>query len=110
MINSRRKGHQAERNLAKEFQELGFPKARRHLEYHEIDALMGIDLQGTQPFAVQSKKRADYVSVKKLELIQRQNGYTIPLLITAADHKKPIAVMYWKDLKPLIRNYVKNKT
>lgn len=107
---SRTKGHSWERKLAKDFQRLTvwlgyvrihqWEEARRQLEYHEDDA-RGIDLQGTEPFAVQAKAHTNYVSVNTIKEIQCDENQ-IPLLITKGDHKEPMAVLSWKNLKKII--------
>lgn len=84
-INSRRKGHQFERNVAIEFRKI-FPGARRHLEYHEDDA-NGVDLIGTKPFLIQCKRGRKLASINKIFEIQIDpiDG-GIPLLITQGDN------------------------
>ena len=42
---SRDKGHNFERQIARELREVGFPEARRHLEYQDGEA-NGVDIQG----------------------------------------------------------------
>lgn len=100
---SRTKGHNFERNLAIEFQELGFPEARRHLEYQHQEAT-GVDLVHTGYWKVQCKRYKEYVPISKITEVQcdRERG-EIPLLITKGDHKEPMCVLPWSDMKKIIK-------
>lgn len=100
---SRTKGHSFERKIANEFIQLGYPEARRHLEYQDGEA-RGVDLNNTLPFLVQCKKHKEYKSINTIYEIQDFNSPgVIPLLITAGDRKEPMAVLRWSDLKSLIQ-------
>ncbi len=109
---SRTKGHSFERDIAIDFQELGWTDARRQLEYHIKDAL-GVDLQGTEPFAVQCKRGRQYAPITAIEEIMQRvwihdsGGVikieTVPLLITKADRKPTMAVLPWVELKKLLK-------
>lgn len=105
---SRTKGHSFEREMANEFRDLGFKEARRQLEYHVMDA-NGVDLQKVEPFAVQLKKYKGYVPINVIEEIKPKTDFQIPLLITAADGKEPMAVISWENLKMMIRVYMSEK-
>lgn len=97
---SRTKGHQFERDIAKDFRGLGFDDAKRHLEYQAGEA-NGVDLSGTGRWRVQCKRYAKYTNPSRIEEIQ-DSGDGIPLLITKADHKKAIACLYWSDLMKIL--------
>lgn len=110
---SRTKGHSFERSVAHQFTEIGFPEARRQLEYHVKDAL-GVDLQCTEPFAVQCKRGRQYApitAIEEIQLIRPFYGYIpgektlgqIPLLITKADNKPAMAVLPWEELRRMIK-------
>lgn len=100
---SRTKGHSFERKIAGEFRdELGFKEARRQLEYHTRDA-RGIDIQNTYPFAVQCKRKRGYSSVNTIKDVMYDDNLPVPLLITQADRDEPIAVLYWEDLKSILK-------
>jgi len=101
--SQRTKGHQFEREIARMFREIGFPDARRQLEYHEDDA-QGVDIQGTGEFKIQCKRHKKYVPVNKIEEIQNLSEHETPILITKADRKEAMAVLPLKDLLELI-NY-----
>lgn len=101
--SQRRKGHDFEREIARDFQKIGFPDARRHLEYHSRDA-NGVDLQGTGPYAVQVKRHKQYAPITAIEEIATLGNIGLrPLLITKADNKPTMAVLPWEDLKELIK-------
>ena len=113
----RDKGHSFERNCAMDFQELGWLDARRQLEYHVKDAL-GVDLQDTEPFAVQCKRGRGYAPITAIEEISPHLHHELqgtteitsyvpyqkrPLLLTQADRKPTMAVLPWAELKKLIK-------
>jgi len=100
-INSRRKGHQFERDFANQFKVLGWPQAIRKLEYQASNALDGIDLLNTYPFLVQAKCRKDYVPVNTINEVKEKKGQ-YALLITKGKNKEAMAVMRWDDLKELL--------
>lgn len=95
---SRTKGHQYEREKARDFKSIGWEEARRQLEYQEG---MGVDLENTYPFKVQCKRYKDYCPISKIEEVKLKKG-DVALLLTKGDRKKDIAVMYWEDLKEIL--------
>jgi len=105
---SRTKGHSFERQVAIDVRGV-FPKARRQLEYHEDDC-RGVDIQGTDPFKIQCKKMKKYAPITCIEEVQcdRQLG-DIPVLVTAGDHKEPVAVLYWNDFQAIMRDLMSRK-
>ena len=100
--SARNKGLNFERKLAVEFRELGWPKAKRHLESQAVEAEKGIDLEHTEPFLVQCKAHAKYAPLTAIQQVKPQEG-GIPLLITKGDRQRPIVAMYWDDFKKLIK-------
>jgi len=104
--SSRTKGHGFERKVAGMFRELGFPGAKRHLEYQGEEA-NGIDLDGTGRFKVQCKKHKKYVPVGTIKEVQAK-GDDIPLLITAGDNQEPMVVLRWVDFEKIITNHLLN--
>lgn len=102
---SRTKGHSFEREIARQFQrELGFEDVRRHLEYQDGEA-NGVDLVNTWPFLIQCKKRAGYSPVSTLGEILRtdNNSDCVPMVITQADRKPACVILYWDDMKRIIK-------
>lgn len=117
---ARQKGHGFEREIAKDFRELGFTDAMttrnaRGGDWSRSDN--GTDLKGTEPYAVQCKRLQGYCSVNTIEEIGQQypaidkllKDFTgkgdshIPLLLTKANNKPTMAVIPWEDLKELIK-------
>lgn len=99
----RTKGHSFERWAAIQFRSL-FPKARRHLEYHQTDAT-GIDLVDTGLFRVQCKRGKRYApltAIKEIQLDPIEGG--IPLLITKADKAEAMVAMPLSDFLMLIKD------
>lgn len=118
----RAKGHAFERLIAQDFQELGFDcittRAAKGGNWCATDN--GVDLAGTEPFAVQCKRFKDYAPISCIEEIGRyvevcgatgsEGVFTdpIPLLITKKDNGPTMAVLEWTELKKLIaENYRK---
>lgn len=98
MVNKRRRGHDFERwvsNFLKKF----FPYSKRHLEY-QIQECKGVDLDNTEPFAIQCKRRRDIKVYNWLEEVKDKTA--IPILIAKADRKEPIIVGYLDDLAHMI--------
>jgi hypothetical protein len=106
---SRTKGHSFERELAILLRPL-FPNARRHLEYQDQEA-NGVDLVETGDFRFQSKKCKAYVSINTINEItaDRLLG-EVPVLVTAADHKPAMAVLYFDDLLALMGQALESRS
>lgn len=126
---SRTKGHSFERLVSHQWQEMGWKDARTKRAARGGDWSIsddGTDLVGTEPFAVQCKRYADYVPVKTIEEIQAEAsectsafvGFDragqpvfhkgdpiepVPILITKADNKPTMAVIPWDELQKLIK-------
>lgn len=99
MVNVRRKGHSFERwvsNFLKKF----FPLSKRHLEYQMQEGNHGIDIENTDPFAIQCKSYKNIAVYKWLEEIDKSKG--IPVLICKSDYKKPILIGYLEDMSHLV--------
>lgn len=79
-MTSRVKGKAYENQVAKQFRDIGFINAKRHLEYQFQEAL-GRDLDGTQPFAVQCKCWKATPSIRAMEEIVLDEHYTLPVAI-----------------------------
>lgn len=95
------KGHNFERKTANLFKEIGFPDAKRHLEFQFSEAL-GYDLDNVEPYYVQCKKHKNYVPINTIEEIQAPKD-GIPVLITEPDRGKACAVLYLEDFLSLVR-------
>ena len=106
--SERAKGHRFEREIAKDFQDAGYPNACRQLEYQENTAF-GVDLDNTGVYLVQCKSRKTYVSVATIKEIREEDyqqwrgtAETVPILVTKADRQPVRAVLPWKKLQALI--------
>lgn len=99
--SARVKGHSFERKVAREFRELGFPNARRHLEYQAEEASHGQDISGTYPFLVQCKATKQYAPITAIHQIADQKDQ-YKILVTKGDNLEPMAVMAWSDLKEIL--------
>lgn len=97
---SRRKGLGYENRIAGILREHGFPDAGRHLEFQKDEA-RGFDLKNTGVFRIQCKRYRSYAPVTKLEEVKPERG-TVPLLVTRADRKPDVVVLYLKDFLKLI--------
>ena len=98
MVNNRSRGHGFERWVSK-FLKKFFPYSKRHLEY-QIEECKGVDLDNTDPFAIQCKRKRNIVVYTWLEEIKDKTA--IPILIAKADRKEPIIVGYLKDLSHMV--------
>ena len=95
--SQRTKGHGYEREVARLLRPL-YPDARRHLEYQDGEAY-GVDISGTGPLKIQCKRHKQYVPINTIEEI-RADG--IKLLVTKADRKPAVAVLYLDDLLKIL--------
>lgn len=97
---SRTKGHDFEREIAQRFRVV-FPRARRQLEYNEMDC-NGVDLADTGSYRIQCKRKKKYSNPSAIAEIQIKDPSDIPVLITKADHKQPLAILPLEHLIELI--------
>lgn len=100
---SRVKGHTFERLCAREFRDMGFKDAKTKRQARGGDWSTtddGIDLVGTGKFLVQCKCLQNYVSVNTIEEVK---GEGIPIVVTKANSKEPMAILPWNDLKHMIQ-------
>ncbi len=110
--HSRTKGHSFEREIARQFQEMGWDdamtkRAARGGDWSTTDD--GIDIVNVEPFAIQCKRFKGYAPISCIEEIKTTLLYTpfatgrldvssqIPILITKADNKPTMAVLPWAD-------------
>lgn len=100
---SRTKGHTFERTIANNFIALGYPKARRQLEYH-IDDAKGCDIQGVYPYLPQCKNTKKFVPLNTIHEVQCERWLgEVPILIAKATTGPVLATMYWDDLQRMIK-------
>lgn len=91
------KGHSYERKIANDFKKLGWPNAKRHLEYQSSEAELGQDLDNTYPFLVQCKCGKSCPSLNKLMGQIKEQPDQYKLGAVKIDNKGEYAVMLWKD-------------
>lgn len=99
---SRTKGHDFEREMAHRFRAV-FPRARRQLEYNEMDC-NGVDLAETGRYLIQCKRKRKYVNPSVIAEVQLKEAGDVPILITKADHKPVLAILPLDHLIELIAN------
>jgi hypothetical protein len=78
-----------------------FPEARRQLEYNELDC-NGVDLAHTGRYLIQCKRKKKYVNPSAIAEVQLKGTADVPILITKADHKQPLAILPLDHLIELI--------
>mgnify|MGYP003151802487 CR=1 FL=1 len=100
--SERTKGHSFERWLAREFRELGYEDARRHLEYQDGEA-NGYDLAGTGQIKVQAKAYKRMPNIPKAMALIEHGPDDIPMVISKIDRKGIYATIPWEDMKLLIK-------
>ena len=98
---SRTKGHDFEREIARDFQSIGYKDAKRNVTEAQTGG-QGIDLVGTDIFDVQCKRKRAYSPINTIDEVPVTRD-RIRLLITKADRKPAMAVLEWNDLMDLIR-------
>ena len=95
------KGQSFERKTAIEMREIGYPDAKRELEYQEA---RGVDVAGCKPFEIQCKigkkhsVRANYNEI---------NTTDIGVLRVKWDRSDDLAVLSWEDFK-IIAQWLKD--
>lgn len=95
MTNSRQKGKRIERDIVHLLKDL-FPLVSRNA--NEQSQMGGVDLKGTQPFAIEVKggKMADIVKIRQwLDQASSQitKEYPLPIVIARPNRKKMYAVV-----------------
>lgn len=87
---SRNKGARYENEIAHLFRLLGFPDAKRHLEFQSVEAESGRDLDGTFPFAVQCKCWGKAPSITAIEQIKPDDDYPLPIAFLKRTQSKGV--------------------
>ena len=100
---SRTKGHSYEREIAGRFRKIGFPDAKRKLEY-QISEAMGYDIEGVGNLRPQLKRCKKYASLSKIEEVQCTAPTDIPILITRGDRKRDIVALYFDDFLKILED------
>lgn len=110
---NRQKGHDFEREIAEDFRNNGFKKAKTSRAASRLADDCKIDLVGVFPFAPQCKNTQTYASINRISEIDWKKyvdgtdgleGKTmIPLLITRAVRKPDMVTLPWEDFKELLK-------
>lgn len=101
---SRQKGVAFERHVAECFRRVGYPHAKRHLEF-QVEEAKGIDLDHTGRFKVQCKKLASYVSVNTIQEIKCDEFLgDVPVLVTAGTNQRAMVVLPFDSFLELLND------
>lgn len=94
-MNTKKKGLDYERKVAKDLRDRGiFPECQRS---RQQDDKLGIDLERTDSFAFQIKRKKNHVSINTIKEIKPKNDCR-PVLISRADNDKAYAVIEYDTL------------
>jgi len=111
--SARRKGHSFERAVAEDFRSVGFPYARRLLEYQEG---FGIDLSGTLPFLVQVKAMnrmpnmpglIKEILVNKQKIVRElgpESEEGMPIAVVKLDRQGTFVTLRYEDFLSLVES------
>lgn len=98
--NPAAKGKQFERDVANAIAHI-FPEAQRMLEY-QASNVIGVDIEGTDPFLIQCKNHANYCSVGTINEVRVQNENQIPVLVTKGIRLEAMAVLPFQKFVTLL--------
>lgn len=98
--NPAAKGKQFERDVANAIGHI-FPEAQRMLEY-QASNVIGVDIEGTDPFLIQCKNHANYCSVGTINEVRVQNKNQIPVLVTKGIRLEAMAVLPFEKFVTLL--------
>jgi hypothetical protein len=98
--NPAAKGKQFERDVANALGHI-FPEAQRMLEY-QASNVIGVDIEGTDPFLIQCKNHANYCPVGTINEIRVQNENQIPVLVTKGIRLEAMAVLPFEKFVTLL--------
>ena len=98
--NPAAKGKQFERDIANAIGHI-FPEAQRMLEY-QASNVIGVDIEGTDPFLIQCKNHANYCSIGTINEIRVQNPNQIPVLVTKGIRLEAMAVLPFEKFVTLL--------
>jgi len=102
--SQRTKGHSYERFTAQKMREIGYPEARRHLEYQDGEA-NGIDIANTGQFAVQCKAMKNQPNLPKVFGELKNKEDEIPVVVFKVDRKGEYACFKLEDALMLMQAF-----
>ena len=94
---ARRRGHDLERQVARDLREFD-PTAIRNLEYQEGS----VDICTKLPFAIQCKNQANPSVWQALREAESAANSKMPLAVVRRG-KQTVAVLYWKDFLKILK-------
>lgn len=106
---SREKGRDYESECVNDLKPL-FPEAKRHLEFQKEEAAGGYDIENTDEYKFQCKRGHHYKSPLAIEEVKCDREYgEVPVLLTRADKKESLAIMYMSDFIDLVKRAKENE-
>ena len=99
-VNGAKKGRQFEREVANAIGHI-FPEAKRMLEYQASDVI-GVDIEGTDPFLIQCKNHQGYCSVSTIGEVRLQRKDQIPVLVTKGNRLEAMAILPFEKFVTLL--------
>lgn len=100
MINSRRKGHQYERDIIKKLRGV-FPDIERVKCGDNLD-MSGVDFRGTGQLRIQAKRNRAYAPICKIKEIRVPDG--IHILWTKGDKERDVVCLYADDFIKILED------
>lgn len=94
----RRKGHDYEREVARQLQRV-FPDAKRNVTETQTGG-QGVDIVGTGALAVQCKRYKSYAPITKIEEVNAPGK--IPVLVTKGDRQRDMVVLPLQDFLAIL--------
>ena len=101
-MNSRRKGAEGERELARKLRELGFENARRGVQYQ--GGQDSPDVVGMDGFHIECKRVEKLNIEDAMKQSERDAGANVPLVIHRKDREEWKVTMRLDDFVNLIRS------
>lgn len=106
---NRRKGHDYERELVKDFKNLGFKNCVTSRYGSKMLDDQGIDLMYTGDFAVQAKCYSRNPNYRKVLEEMQIRATDIPIVFHKVPRGREYCVLYKEDLLELIQMLISNK-
>lgn len=100
---AREKGHAYERMIAKEFREkFGFAQAATSRNTNRLADAQGIDLQGTEPFAIQCKNTARTINYPDVLKGMQHKQEEYPVIFSKVTNKGEFVILRKEDFCELL--------
>jgi hypothetical protein len=93
MVNSRRVGHNFEREIVDDLRNLGYLNAKTTRNGSRADDVGGVDVQNTRPFSIQTKRTTNMPNFRKvLSAMPAESTTNINIIFQKNPHQGVIAV------------------